>query len=413
MSEAADPLASDPLAADSLSEAARVRRGSACRTPPGELERLATDPAVLVRAALALNPAAPPSTDRALARDPDPRVRTLLARKLAALAPALTEEEQGRLQRQTYATLGVLIEDTAEQVRAAIAEVVKAMPDAPRKLILRLARDTAVSVSEPVLRLSPILTEADLMALLDQPPTPGAACAIARRPALTEAVADAIAAGSDHAAIRALLANPSAQLREAALDGLIARAAEHVEWHEPLVRRPSLPPRSARALADIVATHLLDELAARADLDPAVAAELRTRLEARMDSAGRLDTGHAARETETAMAEAHRLARAGRLTEASVADAMRRGEKRLAAALLALACAMPIAAIDRAVALRNAKGLIALAWKAGFSMVLAGRLQSDLARLSPAEIQGAGPRGGYPLTVEEMRWQLEMLRAAT
>ena len=404
MSDLAEPVA------EPAGEAARVRRGSAFCTPPDELERLAADPVVLVRAALALNPAAPPAANRALARDPDERVRALLARKLAALAPALSEEEQGRLQRQTYDTLSLLVEDTAEQVRAAIAEAVKSMPDAPRKLILRLARDTAIAVSEPVLRLSPILTEADLMALLENPPTPGAACAIARRPAMTEAVADVIAAGTDHAAIRALLANPSAQLREAALDGLIARAAEHVEWHAPLVRRPTLPPRSARALAGIVATQLLDELAHRGDLDAALTRDLRARLEARIAAEGGLGAPQAAAATETALAEAHRVARAGRLTEATVLDAMRQGEMRLASALLSLAAAMPIAAVDHAIALRNAKALVAIAWKAGFSMTLAARLQADLARLGPAETLAAGPRGGFPLTIEEMRWQLEMLR---
>ena len=394
--------------ADPPAEALRVRRSSSRVTAPDELERLAADPAVLVRAALAINPAAPPAAHARLAQDPDPRVRALLAGKLAALAPALTEAEQGLLQRQTWETLSLLVEDTAEQVRAAIAEVVRAMPEAPRRLILRLARDTAIAVSEPVLRLSPILTEADLMALLRTPPCPEAATAIARRPGLAASVADAIAAGGDDAAIRALLANPSAQLREAALDGLIARAAAHETWHAPLVRRPLLPPRAARALAGIVATQLLDELAHRADLDATLAAELRARLNERIaaDAPG----GHAA--AAAAEAEAHRIARAGRLTEASISGALKQGEPRLAAALLAMAAALPLTAIDSAVRLRNAKALTALVWKAGFSMSLAARLQTDLARLGPAEVLAPGPRGAFPMTAEEMRWQLDLLRTA-
>ena len=396
--------------AEPPAEALRVRRSSSRVTAPDELERLAADPAVLVRAALAINPAAPPAAHARLAQDPDPRVRALLARKLAALAPALTEAEQGLLQRQTWETLSLLVEDTAEQVRAAIAEVVRAMPEAPRRLILRLARDTAIAVSEPVLRLSPILTEADLMALLRTPPCPEAATAIARRPGLAAPVADAIAAGGDDAASRALLANPSAQLREAALDGLIARAAAHETWHAPLVRRPLLPPRAARALAGIVATQLLDELAHRADLDATLAAELRARLNERIavDAPG----GHAAAAAAAAEEEAHRIARAGRLTEASISGALKQGEPRLAAALLAMAAALPLTAIDSAVRLRNAKALTALAWKAGFSMSLAARLQTDLARLGPAEVLAPGPRGAFPLTAEEMRWQLDLLRTA-
>jgi uncharacterized protein (DUF2336 family) len=393
-----------------LDEAARVRLGSGRETSPFDLERLAADPAVLVRAALALNPATPPAADRRLAQDPDERVRALLARKLATLAPALSVEDQGHLERQTYDTLAMLVEDTAEQVRTAIAEVVKAMPTAPRKLILRLAQDTAVAVCEPVLRLSPLLTEADLLALLQASPSPGTAQAIARRPALNASIADAIAASTDAAAIRTLLANPSAQIREAALDGLIARAAAHTDWHAPLVRRPSLPPRAARALAGIVATQLLEELAQRADLPRELTAELARRLEVRLHATTAVRALAEESPAAPAMAEAHRIARAGRLTEATLLGVLQQGEGRLAMALLAIAAAMPIAAVERAVALRNAKGLVSLVWKAGFSMAAAARLQGALGRLGPTEVLAPGPRAGFPLAVEEMHWQLEMLR---
>jgi hypothetical protein len=36
-------------------------------------------------------------------------------------------------------------------------------------------------------------------------------------------------------------------------------------------------------------------------------------------------------------------------------------------------------------------------------------LQALLARLGPDAVLTAGPDGGFPLAVEEMRWQLEFL----
>ena len=57
-------------------------------------------------------------------------------------------------------------------MRVVIADCVKAMPDAPRELILQLAHDTALAVCDPVVRLSPLLTDADLLALLATPPHP-------------------------------------------------------------------------------------------------------------------------------------------------------------------------------------------------------------------------------------------------
>jgi hypothetical protein len=125
--------------------------------------------------------APPPDVDRVLATDADERVRVLLARKLAALSGTLLEPDRERLSRQARVMLAHLVEDEAERVRAAIADVVKQMPNAPRELILRLARDTAVTVSDPVIRLSPLLTAEDLLALLAAAPSPTIALSVARR----------------------------------------------------------------------------------------------------------------------------------------------------------------------------------------------------------------------------------------
>jgi uncharacterized protein (DUF2336 family) len=392
-----------------LNEAARVRLGAASGTPPDVLCGLATDASVTVRAGVAINPAAPAEADRTLAADADERVRALLARKLAALSGILSVPDQARLNRQARETLAYLIEDEAERVRAAIADVVKQMPDVPRELILRLARDTAVTVSDPVICLSPLLTAEDLLALLAAAPSPTIALSVARRPDLNEAISDAIAATADTAAIRALLANPSAAIRETTLDQLIACAAEHVDWHEPLVLRPTLPPRAARALSEMVATQLLDVLARRADLDPGVTRELRTLLAARL---ARPPGGTPSRTditAEQALAEAQTLAMDGRLTEEVVLGATRRGEARSAAALLAVAAEVGLSVVDRAATLRSAKGLVSLTWRAGFSMQVAGPLQALLARLPPAQILPPGPAGTFPLAIEEMRWQLDFL----
>ena len=263
-------------------EAARVRLAAGAGTEADVLTDLADDPSVTVRAALALNTAAPAPVNDGLARDRDERVRILLARKLAALVPTLSAPDQARLSQETWDTLKALVADETARVRAVIAEAVKELPDAPRELIRRLAQDTDTSVCEPVIRLSPLLATEDLVALVTMAPAAGTVLAVARRGDLEPAVSDAIAATADAAAIRALLANRSAQIREATLDALVARSVDHPDWHEPLVRRPSLPPRAARMLCEIVATHLLAELAARADLPPALAEELRRRVAARL-----------------------------------------------------------------------------------------------------------------------------------
>lgn len=390
-------------------ESVRVRLGASTATEPAVLRDLVADPSVTVRAALALNPATPSQANRMLARDVDERVRILLARKLATIAPSLSADDQARLHRETWEMLSELVADEAVRVRAAIAEVIKDLPGVPHELILQLARDPVLSVAEPVLLLSPLLTTEDLLAVVAGAPAPGSVLAVACRPRLEQALCDAIAASADSAAIRALLANPLAQIREATLDALVLRSVEHTDWHEPLVRRPSLSPRAARMLTEIVATHLLEVLATRADIAPGLAEELRHRIAVRLTPAAPNSSGPADTTSEQALSQARTLAARGELAEDAVLEAARRGEARYATALLAVAAGTPVSVVDRASSLRSAKGLVSLVWKAGFTMRAAVALQSLLARLEPDAVLIAGPGGSFPLAVEEMRWQLDFL----
>jgi uncharacterized protein (DUF2336 family) len=390
-------------------EAARVRLGAGAATNADVLIDLSNDTSVTVRAALALNTAAPPRVNEVLAADSDERVRILLARKLTALVPGLSAAEHARLHQETWDTLKALVADEAVRVRAIIAEAVKELPDAPRGLIRQLAHDTEKSVFEPVIRLSPLLTTEDLLTLVAMAPAAGTVLAVAHRAELDPVVSDAIAASADGTAIRALLANPSAQIREATLDVLVARSVNHPDWHEPLVRRPSLPPRAARMLSELLATHLLAELATRADLPPSLAEELRRRIAVRLAPVPEPPTAPLDTTAEDALAQARATAARGELVEETLLAAARRGETRYAAALLALAADTSVSVVDRASSLRSAKGLVSLVWKAGFTMQVAVALQTLLARLAPEAVLTAGQSGGFPLAVEEMRWQLDFL----
>jgi uncharacterized protein (DUF2336 family) len=388
-------------------EARRVRMAANPDAPESVLNELAADPEVTVRAALALNPGLPVPIASRLAHDRDDRIRALLARRLASLIPSVSEPQREHLRDQAMASLYALASDEVIRVRAAIAEVVKDMREAPRDLILRLVRDSAMAVAEPVIRLSPLLTAEDLLALLATSPAPATATAVARRPGLSADVADMIARSADTAAIAALLTNPSAAIRENTLDALIARAADQVSWHEPLVRRPELSSRAARALSDIVATQLIAELAERADLEPALTRDLRQRLNALLEPPPSARVR--APTIDEAVSLAHAMAAHGRLDEDALLQAAQRGEARLCTALLAVAADVSASVVDRACTLRSPKGLVSLVWKAGFSMRVAAPLQTLLARLPPESILRAPNGDGFPLAIEEMRWQIEFL----
>ncbi|WP_431304449.1 DUF2336 domain-containing protein [Sediminicoccus sp. BL-A-41-H5] len=169
--------------------------------PDAPLLLLAADEALPVRLAVAANPHAPRLADALLARDPVAEIRASLARKLALHATELAELGWARLRR--------LARDESPQVRHAVADTLTDLPDAPHDLVLTLARDPEPGVSEPLIRLSRVLTEPDLLELVREPQ---ARPSVARRLNLTEPVARAILLSGDAAAMAALRRNPTARL---------------------------------------------------------------------------------------------------------------------------------------------------------------------------------------------------------
>jgi uncharacterized protein (DUF2336 family) len=383
-------------------EAARVRKAAWPTTPASMLQALAEDPAVTVRAAVALNPVLAPAANARLVSDSDERVRMLLAGKLVRLLPGLSGDDQAAAQTHVHQTLLTLAGDAAVRVRVAISDALNTMPEAPRDVIMKLAYDPVLAVSNPIVRFSPLLTDADLLELLALPPHPGMAEAVASRPGLSSRVADDIALHAGSAAVRALLENPSAVIQETTLDSLVGRAGEHPEWHEPLVRRPSLSTRAVQALSRLVAAQLLDMLVNRADLPAALAEDLRGRLAETL--------AEPAPQSEAEVLNTVRaLNRAGRITEQALLDVAASGDHRQVAAILAVGSGVALGALDRAVALRSAKALVSLVWRAGFSMRAGTAVQLLLGRLSPDEMLLAGAMGEFPLSPSEMEWQIELL----
>lgn len=387
----------------SADEATRVRQGVSASTSPDVLWSLASDPSVKVRASLALNPALPDHISAILAEDTDARVRTILSRKLSTLTPNLSSDDRQRVQRDAVANLTAMVEEAALRMRISLAEAVKDLPDGPRDIVLRLAHDPVVTVCEPVILFSPMLTEEDLVALVAARPPSSTMMAVARRPKIAETVSDAIVDSADEAAICALLANPTAQIREATLDSLAAQSEEHTNWQAPLIGRPHLSQRAQRMLSEIVSGHLLETLSARKDLDPKVAQSLRSVLkptQARVTDETPADA---------AFARVQALHQAGRLGDDTILEALGRSATGEAAAMLAAKSEVPAAVIDRACCLRSAKGIVSLAWKAGLKAQTASILQVALAQLPPDEVLRPASDGNFPLSESEMRWHLTFL----
>lgn len=408
-------LFSKPLTYEEEKELARhedvdVRAKLAARDDirPEILYYLAEDPDPSVRRKIASNAKTPRHADLILARDKDELVRGDLAEKIARLLPELSANEQEHLRRITEEVLIILARDQIPRVRRILSEALKDVPDAPADVIRQLARDEDIDVAVPVLRHSPVLTDEDLIAII-RAALPGRIAAISERHNLAERVADAVVESDDREAIAKLLANPSAQIREETLDRIVDQAPDIEFWHEPLVRRPKLSSRSVLKLASFVADSFLEILQARSNLDPATAKTLKAKMADRLER----EEAVGEKEAETAdeaLARARKMKKEGNLTEETVVDALSRGDRRFVCAALAALSSEPMTLVNKVVESKSGRGMTALCWKAGLSMHCGVQLQLRFAHIAPnAAVQPV--RGNqYPLTPDEMNWQIGFFR---
>ncbi|HEX9789207.1 MAG TPA: DUF2336 domain-containing protein [Kiloniellales bacterium] len=367
---------------------------------------LAEDVSPEVRCEIAANRKTPSQADLLLARDKDEAVRRQLAQKIALLMPDLDADQLRQAHAHVVEVLQVLAEDQATRVRQIVAETLKDLASAPPDVIRRLARDVEEVVACPVLEFSPLLTDEDLIGIIGGGCVPGKLRAISRRHGVGEQVVDAIVAADDQTAISALLANSSAQIREETLSNLVDTALDVPVWHEPLVKRPILPKGAIQKLAGFVAASLLELLQARKDLDKKTARAVAKEVDRRLKNG---ETADAAAESPAKRAK--RLLDAGSLEDEALTRALNSGDRDLVRHGLALRAELSIGLVDHILTARSAKGVTALAWKAGCSMRFASQLQLRMGGISPA--QALNPRAGtdYPLTTDEMTWQIEFFQS--
>jgi uncharacterized protein (DUF2336 family) len=404
-----------------------VRRALAARSDvmPEILFFLAGDPSPDVRQALAGNVATPRKADLKLAVDSDDSVRSRLAGKIGGILPGLSATEASKLGGLIYDALDLLARDQVVRVRRIVADALKDVAHAPPDVINRLARDSEIAVAGPILENSPVLSDDDLIAIVSESPIKGALASIARRDQLAGVVADAVAKTGDVEAVGVLLANASAQIREDTLDWILERAPGVEGWHGPLVRRPGLSGGTVLRIARFVADSMLKTLMEREDFDGKTFALLRAEVGRRLDTSeaakGRTkkassfasDDGELPR-WKKALAEignpldaALSLRQAGCLDSLVVLDALGEGDEGFVLASLAVMADIPFPVTQKIVDMQSAKGMVALAWKAGVPERLLAPLQNKLCRIAPGDVLKPKLSGGFPLSPDEMAWQLE------
>lgn len=134
----------------------------------------------------------------------------------------------------------LLLRDTELRVRISLASYVKDSQTIPRDIVMSLARDV-VEVALPVLQHSQVLTDEDLIELVESTQEISRYLAVSKRSSVSAAVTDALIAGGDANVAQTLIDNKGAEISVASLEKIIEDYKENDVLIQSLSDRPQLP----------------------------------------------------------------------------------------------------------------------------------------------------------------------------
>lgn len=168
--------------------------------------------------------------------------------------------------------IAIMAQDAAALVRRALSVALKNSPKLPRDIANRLAQDID-SIALPVIMNSPVLTDADLVAIVRASP-PSKQIAVASRETLSVVVTGAISEYAVSDAVERALANDNAVFDEQGLGTALERFSELSSVTAAMVRRDVLPVSVTEKLVAMVTGELFDQLVNNHELPPQIAIDL-------------------------------------------------------------------------------------------------------------------------------------------
>ncbi|MDJ0948139.1 MAG: DUF2336 domain-containing protein [Alphaproteobacteria bacterium] len=278
----------------------------------------------------------------ALARDKSSQGRAALLRQVGDLfggtSRELTEGERSLMED----ILVRLVNDVEQSVKAALADRLADVPQAPRGLILALANDE-FRVAYPILKRSSLLQDPDLIEIIHHR-TRQHMLSIAMRDEVSEAVSDELVERGDTSVVRTLLENTGAHISEPALEFLVEQSQTIGAYREPLVRREELPADLAARMYAVVSASLREYILVNFEIEaPVLDANLGPTAEQLMDEIRERSRLGQPRPVELAELLAH----ANALSPRFLIDLLREGEVALFEGLLAEMAGLPLKQIRR------------------------------------------------------------------
>lgn len=189
-----------------------------------------------------------------LAKSATPEARRSLADGISAVLADIPEDGGG--DRAVAADILMeLMRDAERDLKEYLSEKLAVEPNIPHELAIFLAQDE-ITVAEPVLKYSRVLTQTDLIDLV-RDKTEMYWQAIAQRDDIAQELAYALIMTEDNKTVENIVNNTHAMFCERSMYRLIILAKKKVkEIQEPLLMRPEISPKLATELYWFVSAEL-------------------------------------------------------------------------------------------------------------------------------------------------------------
>jgi uncharacterized protein (DUF2336 family) len=198
----------------------------------------------------------PEDVDRLL-NDKTSETRVAMTNKIAATynrAPLSPQETM--VAEQIFR---LLMKDTELRVRVTLAQHLKDSPQVPRDVVKAMAHDVD-EVSLPILEFSEVLTDSDLMELVQSTEQVNRYLAISRRRFVSDAISDTLLKKGDEEVANALVNNEGATISEENYTKIIEQYRGNDTIMQSLSKRPYLPVVTVEKMINMVSSSLADTL---------------------------------------------------------------------------------------------------------------------------------------------------------
>ncbi|OYW14089.1 MAG: hypothetical protein B7X02_00830 [Rhodospirillales bacterium 12-54-5] len=194
----------------------------------------------------------------ALVREPSSAMRSRIVEKIAVgYHSGLFSSSEMTIANEIFR---LLVRDTERRVRQLLAEQLKSSMQVPHDIALALANDVSHEVAVPMLTYSHVLSEQDLLAIVEATREHPRLMAIAGRDSLSQEVSHALVEKRDPKITKKLLANRGASLADATIQTVLDEFARDNSVLEELVVRGGLPYAFAEKLFAIVSDAMKKQL---------------------------------------------------------------------------------------------------------------------------------------------------------